>query len=189
MNRVARLRNPPAAACPNPKRLVHTATYAFARVPPTSGTCAEGRDAPKTNVRGFPGRRSPRSAVPRYSGRGVRVVRKHGKSACVPAKCDRTAFDREVDASGESRSVKTTGDDTLGDGSTRDGASGRFRKSGGVKPAPKTPKETVLKPARQQAGGPRAGEAPSVTTGRTSHRSLRAALLILSPFLPVSCVR
>lgn len=39
----------------------------------------------------------------------------------------------------------------------------------GTKPVPSTSGEKVLKPARQQAGFPRAGEAPSFTTGRMSH--------------------
>ncbi|WP_266081742.1 hypothetical protein [Haladaptatus caseinilyticus] len=87
------------------------------------------------SVLNISGRRFPQSDGTRFIGCGVRVVRKHGKPPPWAAKCDRTAFDREVDALGESRPVKSGGGDTLGDGSTRGSATGRFWKSGGVKPA------------------------------------------------------
>jgi hypothetical protein len=116
--------------------------------------CAE------TNVLNISGRRFPRAGS--ATGCGVRVVRKHGKPTHWAAKYDRTAFDREVDALGERQRLKTVGDDTLGDGSIHGSATGRFRKSGGVKPAPLTLEETVLKPARHRAGFPPVWGSPVV---------------------------
>ena len=100
---------------------------------------------------------------------GVRVVRQHGNPAYGPGKCDRT--DRAVrhDRLGERRPEKPGVDDSLADGSARDSATGRSRARDET-PVPQTSGETVLKPARQQVGFPRAGEAPSFTTGRMSHR-------------------
>ncbi len=117
----------------------------------------------ETSVLNISGRRFPRagSAI----GCGVRVGRQHGKPPNRWVKCDRPAIDHEVDARGESHPEKPGDDDSAGDRSARGSATGRFRKSGGVKPAPLTPEETVLKPARQHAGFPPVWGSPAVYGG------------------------
>ncbi len=120
----------------------------------------------ETSVRGFLGRRFPR--VGSATDCGVRVVRQHGNPAHGSGTCDRTDHAVRHDRLGESQPEKPDGDDSLADGSARDSATGRSRARDEPRPAPSTSGETVLNPARQQAGFPRAGEAPSFTTGRMS---------------------
>ncbi len=171
VNRVTRLLSLPSSTGPKPQRLVRTESYVFPRVTSAFGTCAEVRDALK-----------PTSWV--FRGEGSHGRMDHGSSdagfASFASTVNRPTGRLSVTEPSMPRGMTAWVRDAL-----RNRASMTRLRMGvhvavpqdapdrGTKPVPPTSGETVLKPARQQAGFPRAGEAPSFTTGRTSLNSRR----------------
>jgi hypothetical protein len=116
----------------------------------------------------------------------------HSTHVCGAPQARLMAFGREgvtgagigiarFDRLGESRVEKPRGDDSLADGSTRGGATGRSRPRDETRPADagRDGPETD----RKQSGFPLSREPPSFTTGRTSRRVQRT--LVLSKWVPV----
>lgn len=86
------------------------------------------------------------------------------------------------DALGESRPVKPDGDDTLGDGSARDSATGHPRSEGGTLPFEAVGEGPETEPACRV---PTVWEAPSFTAGEDVTRLLRSSPRPTSQPVPI----
>jgi hypothetical protein len=124
VNRVTRLRN-------RRRWLAETQTLSTHRDVPNIKGCVGFRHLhgstrrAETSVLNISGRRFPR--VSSATDCGVRVVRQHGNPAYGSGKCDRTDHAVRHDRLGERRPEKTGVNDSLADGSTCGGATGRSR--------------------------------------------------------------
>jgi hypothetical protein len=140
----------------------------------------------ETSVPNISGRRFPR--VGSATDCGVRVVRQHGNPAHESVLQPTAGFASFVSTGTRPTSRGSVTEPTVPWGMTawerdapRNLASMTRLRMGapvtapqdaperGTNPVPPTSGERILKPVRQQAGVPRAGEAPSFSTGRTSH--------------------
>ncbi|SFI54051.1 hypothetical protein SAMN05443661_101229 [Natronobacterium gregoryi] len=166
VNRITRLLNPPSPTGLKPQRLVRTASYVFARFTSAFGTCAEVRDALKPTSwvfrgEGSHGRMDHGSSDAGFASFVSTGTRSTGRGSVIEPTVPRgmTAWERDALRNRASMTRLRMGAHVT----VPQDAPER-----GTNPVPPTSGEAVLKPARQQAGFPRAGEAPSFTTGRMS---------------------
>ena len=148
-----------------PQRLLHAVSYALPRVTSALGTCAGVRDALKPASRIFRGVGShgsvlqPTAGFASFVSTGTRPTSR-GSVTEPTVPWGMTAWERDAPRNLASMTRLRMGAPVTApqDAPER-----------GTNPVPPTSGERVLKPVRQQAGVPRAGEAPSFSTGRTSH--------------------